>query len=407
MRALVWSARRLLVNPLHALLLLLVFALGLGSLLFGAAAATSVGRLLEGYGPDRQVLDVSVIVDPGSARTTFSDFLALQEALGSTAQFFASTGTKAVISYELRSEKGYLLANFPAGRDRRQYELQSGRWLSASEETKAELVCVLSRTLAARLGLPEAPEGKRVLVDGLPLVIVGTWKNSPRMALAGVRQEGMSMFLPFSTLQKRFSKKDAVSISYIVSRSQPAERRQAVEAAVTRLLRSRRGLSSGTANDFVLWNADQHFRIIEKAVRPFRTQCLLASVGLFCLALAGAVILTLQIANSQRPAVGILRAVGANRRRLRVEFLVSAICLLFASIPLSLLLQRGLIAVLKYALASSNPDYSVDYRTFLAPYIPPVVLVSLILLWVGIVLLALESAVGRVIGLKIPQLLRT
>jgi putative ABC transport system permease protein len=198
----------------------------------------------------------------------------------------------------------------PGFLDLRRFGLAAGRRLDARDEVEARRVAVVGASVAERLSTGASIVGRTLVVEGVPLEVVGV------LAAKGMSADGQNeddqIVVPLETARRRVFRVDWLSRLLIQTKS--AEQMGAVERATRAVLRERHFLTSELPDDFQIVPLVRTSEIRRKSLAFLRGLAdLFAAVTL---AVGGVgVLATSFLGVRERTAeIGLRRAVGARRR---------------------------------------------------------------------------------------------
>ena len=231
--------------------------------------------------------------------------------------------------------------------------VKAGRFLSAAEVEGGRPVCVLGADLAENFFPYESPLGKRLVVAGQNLEVVGVLEK--RGKFLGMESLDNQLLLPITKLVSDFGFRPGVMVRVKVrDLKQLDEAREEIRG----IMRKIRRLAPGAPDDFAINEQAGFIQTFE------RMNKVLAGAGLFITSLSlfvGGIgimnIMFVTVAERTRE-IGIRKAIGAKRRTILTQFLIEAamICLLGGLIglalayPVTLVMDRFMPATLSAAL---------------------------------------------------------
>ena len=231
--------------------------------------------------------------------------------------------------------------------------VQSGRFLSPADDQRRRRVCVLGEKTRENLGLEE-PIGAYVEMGGEWLKVVGVMES--RGELFGISQDDYAL-LPYSTLRSMNDPLADTDIAIQVAIAEGADR-TAVKARITQLLRHGHGLQPGEPDDFDIQSPEQ----ISAAFGQIGTAltAVVASIVGISLVVGGIGIMNIMLVSvvERTREIGILKALGATRRQILMQFLIEALALAVLGGAVGLAVGFGLAAAVT-ALVPSLPPAAV------------------------------------------------
>lgn len=209
------------------------------------------------------------------------------------------------------------------------YEVARGRLFTAQEVTRNTQVCVLDSTSAENLFGTENPVGQTILVNTMPLAVIGVleYKDSPF-----VRPDSLNVYLPYTAAMTRLVKQDY--LSSIVIRVADGFSTAVAESSIVNLLKSRHG-----RQDFFIQSSDTIMKSISSATLTFTL--LISAIAVISLVVGGIGVMNIMLVSvtERTREIGIRMAVGARQNDIMAQFLIEAVmvCLIggFAGVVLT------------------------------------------------------------------------
>jgi putative ABC transport system permease protein len=201
--------------------------------------------------------------------------------------------------------------------------LSVGRWLSPEDDAQKERVAVLGAKAASLLFGEIPPEGEEITINGLRFTVVGVLKTKAQVANYGT-PDNESVFIPFES-GSLF--RDLKYIDDLVwTPANPLFRDEALGQVRDALAR----LHNFSANDeravrvFVF---NQYMRLVDTMGLALRI--VLAFIGTLTLAIGGVGLANIMLVSvTQRTReIGVLKAIGATRRSILLQFLLEAMAI--------------------------------------------------------------------------------
>jgi putative ABC transport system permease protein len=201
-----------------------------------------------------------------------------------------------------------------------QAEIKTGRFFSGAENQHRIPVAVIGEDIYGSLFGTEDAVGKKILVDGREMEVVGVLKR-PATSLPG--QTDNRILLPYFTMRKMFPQTKE-NLFFV----QPREGRMAAAIdELTVVLRQRRHVPFSAPDNFAVSTADQ---IIEQFRQLTSVTALvmvvLSSMGLLVGGIGVMNIMLVSVTERTRE-IGVRRAIGARRRDIVRQFLTEAVVL--------------------------------------------------------------------------------
>lgn len=231
--------------------------------------------------------------------------------------------------------------------DARGWVIDEGRAFSASEDESGRRYAVIGQTLVNELFDGASPVGQSLRVSGQPFEVIGTVE--PKGQTSWGQDQDDVIFLPLETARSRLGAgvrgptRDPVQTMYAdVSAGENTER---VIADIQDLLRIRRDIAPGAADDFSVASLAEFIRARNETENQLG---LLLAVGAGIVLLVGGIgimnIMLVSVTERTRE-IGLRLAVGAKRRDIRNQFLIESIVLCLIGGGLGLVAGIGGTAV--------------------------------------------------------------
>ncbi|MGO9120255.1 MAG: ABC transporter permease [Desulfomonilaceae bacterium] len=200
--------------------------------------------------------------------------------------------------------------------------LEAGRFLSQEDDVHRARVAVIGRTLYKDLFDFQDAVGKRILINNNPFEVVGV------LEARGTTPRGDDMdnqiVIPVTTGQKRVFHQDYL-FAIKVELNDSSHLSQTVNN-LRDLLRERHYLKEGIEDDFTIISPTLIMNMMSNLSTTFSFFLILVS-GISLL--VGAIVITnimFMAVNERRKEIGLLRAIGARKRDVLMQFLLEAVC---------------------------------------------------------------------------------
>jgi putative ABC transport system permease protein len=229
-----------------------------------------------------------------------------------------------------------------------------GRWLAETDRALSSMVCVLGTTAARQLFGLQDPLGKTVTVYGATFQVVGLVQNPLRSKLAGKYDINNLIFVDYETLLSVYNR-DAlvVEADYVYVQVEDLAYLQNTADRVRTYLRETHLLPDYTIS------VPYELLMAEKATQRVFT-IVMGSIAAISLLVGGIGIMNIMLANiyERTKEIGTLRALGAKRQTILVQFLFEAVTLTGLG---------GVIGVLIGFLIALLIRYTADMPTVVSP----------------------------------------
>lgn len=197
---------------------------------------------------------------------------------------------------------------------------QFGRFIADSDDMRHRRVAVIGTQLREDLHLPVNAVGQYVLVSGEWFKVVGVMEKQGK--ILGFSQDNY-VIIPFDVGRSMMgnSSNPIITASFTVNRIGEAEQ---VRDRVKRAIRASRGIAPGQDDDFRVEAADTFIKQFSQVTRT-ATAVLAGIVGISLLVGGIGIMNIMLVSVTERTReIGILKALGATRRIILMQFLLEA-----------------------------------------------------------------------------------
>ena len=204
------------------------------------------------------------------------------------------------------------------------YTVRHGRMFTEAEDQNRQRVAVVGALIPQYLEVENPPDllGERVLVRGIPFIVVGILEEIGGVGWSNPDQQ---VILPVRTAESRvFGSEDLEDISVRVV---PDVSLQTAMVDVERVLRAEHRIPPGFPNDFAIYDRKQFLETREQAQQTFTM--LLASIAGVSLLVGGIGTMNIMLVSvtERTREIGVRMALGATRLNIMTQFLIEAIVL--------------------------------------------------------------------------------
>ncbi|MEY4708331.1 MAG: hypothetical protein RJB58_2054 [Pseudomonadota bacterium] len=203
------------------------------------------------------------------------------------------------------------------------WTIDRGRIFSPEEERAGKTVCLIGATIRRNLFREDDPIGERIRIRDLSCEVVGALKS--RGSSFGPGDQDDVVIMPVKAVQRRITGNQ--NINMILVSVDPAYASDAVQDSIRALLRERRRLGPGKADDFNIFDTQQISETLQSTTRTLTA--LLGAVAAVSLLVGGIGIMNIMLVSVTERAreIGIRLAIGALGREVLLQFLVEAVVL--------------------------------------------------------------------------------
>lgn len=201
------------------------------------------------------------------------------------------------------------------------WHTSEGRFVSQKDEQRMVRTVVIGQTTKQELFEDTDPIGEQIRIGNVPFQVVGVMKSR------GTSPGGMDMdnhiFVPLSTMRRRLANVDYITgIKLLLHGNQDIK---GTATSIKEMLRERHHLSPGEPDDFRVITPDEATQIAGKVTGTFNIfLVLVAGISLIAGGFVIANIMLISV-SERRGEIGLRKAVGADRRNIRFQFLLESI----------------------------------------------------------------------------------
>jgi putative ABC transport system permease protein len=207
----------------------------------------------------------------------------------------------------------------------RQFEMEQGRFFSASDLGSARSVVVIGPDLATKMFPAQEPLGRMLRIRNQAFEVIGVL--APKGAVFGQNQDE-NAYIPLSTMVNQLSGRDptyGVSLNFISVEARDASSINAAAFQITNLLRQRHRILR--EDDFAVRSQKDALTIVSTITGGLTL--MLAAIGGVSLLVGGIGIMNIMLVSvSERTAeIGLRKALGARSGDVLLQFLVESLVL--------------------------------------------------------------------------------
>lgn len=256
----------------------------------------------------------------------------------------------------------------------RNWYVDAGRFFSRVDMLHANNVCVLGRDVVAGLETDESIVGKLLRINQHLFKVVGILEK--KGSFLGQKQDDV-VLIPISTAQKIHGQGNTSNIT-ILAQARSSEVAEDAREEIRHILRRRYGLRGDERDNFEVITQEQALDFFRRTSRIV-TVVLAGIVGVSLLVGGVGIMNIMLVSVTERTReIGILKAIGASRRDILMQFLTEAVILS---------LVGGLIGIVLGVLTG----YFISHVTVLPPATVP--------LWAVVLSFFFSALVGISFGL--------
>ena len=239
---------------------------------------------------------------------------------------------------------------------------ETGRALAREDDQRRRLVCLIGTEVIKNLELPDEPIGEYFRVNNDWCRIIGVMEQ--RGELFGFSQDDYVM-MPYGTARRmQGSSRDLdIQVQLLV---EDMERQDEVIARIRRLLRQEHGLKAGDADDFRIQTSEQLTESFNAIISTI-TAAVVGIVGVSLLVGGIGIMNIMLVSVTERTReIGILKALGATRRDILLQFLIEAVMLCLVGGLIGIALGYGVGALAATLLPGFPPAYVPGWAILLS-----------------------------------------
>lgn len=362
------AVRQIRRNPMRSLLTVLGIVIGVAAVItmvtIGNGATQAVRQEIESFGSNQLMLRPGQRMGPGGSAGAPSFKIADIEAIESQiAGVIAvapqvSKSTTVIAQGKNWSTSVIGTSNDYFTIDNR--DVAEGRLFEEAEEKAGSAVCVIGETVRKELWGAASPVGQMMRVSKFSCRVVGVLQEKGSAAMGGDKDD--LVVIPFNTASRRLVGHNRVS-TLLVSISEDSDR-DSLKASLRQLMRERRSLSSGDADNFMIHDTAE---IAEKVASTTQIMtALLGAVAAVSLLVGGIGIMNIMYVSvtERTREIGLRMSVGARGVDILSQFLIEAILISITGGLIGVIIGCGASWIVKSA--AHWPIYIQTWSVFLS-----------------------------------------
>ncbi len=221
----------------------------------------------------------------------------------------------------------------------RNWPVTQGGFFTGRDIASAAKVCVIGRTLVAKLFQTTNPIGQTIRVRNIPFRVIGVLQTKGAN-LVGEDQDDI-VLMPYTTVRKRLNGSNFDDVHAIILSARSTAQMSQAETEIRNLLADRHRIPPGNPLDFRIQNTTEIANALG-AITGTMTAMLAAIAGI-SLVVGGVGIMNIMLVSvtERTREIGIRMAIGARGRDILWQFLVEAVILSCAGGMVGLALGVG------------------------------------------------------------------
>ena len=227
--------------------------------------------------------------------------------------------------------------------------VDKGRLFSSAESSQSPQICVIDANTARTMFPSVNPLGKRLLVNDMPVTIVGVLEDKE---VAFRPRDALYVYMPYSTLMSRLINQNY--LSSIIVRIADGFAPAVAEKSLNSLLLARHG-----RKDFFMQSSDTIMKSISQTTGTFTL--LISAIAVISLIVGGIGVMNIMLVSVtvRTREIGIRMAVGARQSDIMTQFLIESITVCIIGGLAGVILSIALGWILGMVMPSIPLSFSV------------------------------------------------
>ena len=246
----------------------------------------------------------------------------------------------------------------------RNWQLRHGGFFTERDVASAAKVCVIGRTLVAKLFQTTNPLGKTIRIRKIPFQVIGVLE-AKGANIVGDDQDNV-VLMPYTTARKRLQPSRFNNVDLILVSARSVDRMARAEIEIRHLLCERHRIAPGETPDFEVQNMTEIANML--GIVTGTMTALLASIAGISLLVGGVGIMNIMLVSvtERTREIGIRLAVGARQRDILLQFLVESALLAGIGGLIGVLLgigaSAGITTVINSLLSGSEWPIVISFK---------------------------------------------
>jgi putative ABC transport system permease protein len=270
-----------------------------------------------------------------------------------TPVLFAQSGASGRVSYRSQTAFTRVMGIGPSYLEVASIFPQEGRFFTRDDEKRRRMVCAVGVDIVEDLEIPDDPIGQFFRVGGEWCKIIGIMEE--RGELLGFSQDDY-VLMPYATARRisGASRDLDIQIQLLVD---DLNRQDEIKERIRRVLRKEHGLKPGQPDDFKVQTAEQLTESFNTVINTI-TAVMAGIVGISLLVGGIGIMNIMLVSVTERTReIGILKALGATRQDILLQFLIEALALCMIGGLIGVALGFGLGALVSTLLPGFPPAH--------------------------------------------------
>jgi len=333
------ALRALRVNKVRSFLTILGIIIGVSAVIamivIGNGAKAKLAESIESIGSNMLMVRPGSQTSGGtrmgmgtSSTLKLSDAIAIAEECSAVKNAAPVVSGGAQVVYANDNWNTMVMGTTPDMFAIRDWKLDEGKFITASDVEGATKNCVIGKTVADNLFFGDNPIGKVIRINRVLFTVVGLLESKGQ-SLMGQDQDDI-IYIPISTAQQRvFGSRRPGIINMIMVKAVSQKKVDAAEEQMNELLRQRHRIGKNQEPDFIVMNFAEMSGFATKAASI--SSLLLGAIASISLLVGGIGIMNIMLVSvtERTREIGIRMAIGAKQRDILFQFLTEAVVLSF------------------------------------------------------------------------------
>ena len=331
LNAFVLACRQIWRNRLRSLLTVLGIVIGVASVIImvtvGNGATQSVKEQIESLGSNQLMLRPGQRMGAGRAASApafkHEDIEAIARQVAGVTHVAPQRMKSVAAVAQGRNWSTQLIGSSNEFFTIDNRELAAGRFFDETELASGSAVCVIGETIHREIFGSSGAIGQMLRVGTFSCRVVGLMQEKGQSSMGGDQDD--VVLIPIETFLRRVA--GNTRISAILLSVDPSYDRAVLTHSLTQLMRERRSLSQGEADNFTILDTAEIAKKVSSTTKTLTG--LLGAVAAVSLIVGGIGIMNIMLVSvtERTREIGIRLAIGALAREVLLQFLVEALVL--------------------------------------------------------------------------------